>query len=40
MSALCSVGSLVVSVLLVDQSYDFQTAEGGVYVLFSVNEPR
>lgn len=29
MSALCSVGSLVVSVLLVDQSYDFQTAEGG-----------
>ncbi|KAG1871582.1 hypothetical protein F4604DRAFT_1768819 [Suillus subluteus] len=29
MSALCSVGSLVVSVLLVDQSQDYQTAEGG-----------
>ncbi|KAG2141075.1 hypothetical protein DEU56DRAFT_797140 [Suillus clintonianus] len=29
MSALCSVGSLVVAVLLVDQSQDYQTAEGG-----------
>ncbi|KAG1747701.1 hypothetical protein EDB19DRAFT_1630824 [Suillus lakei] len=29
MSALCSVGSLVVAVLLVDQSQDYQSAEGG-----------
>lgn len=29
MSALCAVGSLVVAVLLVDQSQDYQTAEGG-----------
>lgn len=29
MSALCSVGSLVAAVLLVDHSQDYQTAEGG-----------
>lgn len=40
MSALCSVGSLVAAVLLVDRSQDYQTAEGGVCDLFSVSEPR
>lgn len=34
MSALCSVGSLVAAVLLVDHSQDYQTAEGGVCDIF------
>lgn len=34
MSALCSVGSLVAAVLLVDHSQDYQTAEGGASYMF------
>ncbi|KAG2144711.1 uncharacterized protein EDB93DRAFT_1152863 [Suillus bovinus] len=38
MSALCSVGSLVVAVLLVDQSHDYQTAEeGALYMSMMTN---
>lgn len=34
MSSLCAVGSLVLAVLLVDQSKDYQTAEDGVCDFF------
>lgn len=36
MSSLCAVGSLVLAVLLVDQSKDYQTAEDGVCDLFLI----